>query len=58
MDRPKPFDVKLLFPGKLDPKVAKTLASYFKEVSNEFEPLLQEQIPMTYSKTLPRLETH
>ena len=35
-ERPKPYDVWLLFPGKSDQEVANTLADYFTEVLNKF----------------------
>ena len=55
VDRPKPYDVRLLFPGKSDLEVANTLAEYFTRVSNEFEPLAPDDIPVTHGRKLPYL---
>ena len=57
-DRPKAYDVHLLYPGKSDSKVAEILAEYFTKVSNNFSPLEPEDIPVTYNAGLPYLETH
>ena len=57
-ERPKPYDVRLLFPGKSDLEVANELAGYFNEVSREFEPLSPEDRPVTEEKTLPYLAPH
>ena len=54
-ERPKPYDVRLLFPGKTDEEVAEALAAYFTEVSNEFQPLSPDQVPITFPKALPML---
>ena len=54
-ERPKPYDVRLLFPGKTDVEITEELASYFTTVSNEFQPLSQDEVPITYPKTLPML---
>ena len=55
---PKPYDIRLLFPGKTDAQVAEELADYFTEVSNEFSPLEPDQVPVTYDGGLPHLEAH
>ena len=57
-ERPKPYDVRLLFPGKSDLEVAEALASYFTEVSNEFDALVPEDIPVTFEAGLPMLSPH
>ena len=57
-ERPKPYDVRLLFPRKSDLEVAESLANYFTEVSREFNPLSLDQIPVTYAKELPMLASH
>ena len=57
-ERPKPYDVRLLFPGKSDLEVANELAAYFNEVSQEFEPLSPDEIPVAREKALPVLATH
>ena len=38
-ERPKPFDVRLLFPRKMDKEVADELASFFNRISAKFDPL-------------------
>ena len=54
-DRPRPFDVRSIFPGKSDAEVADALAIYFNRISSEFEPLEPADIPRTYSRNLPKL---
>ena len=54
-EKPVPFDVKTLFPGKNDEEVATLLASHFNKISSEFEHLQTHQIPTTRWKTLPKL---
>ena len=44
--RPRPFDVMDMFPGRDESYVAEHLASHFNEISNEFEPL-------DFSKDIP-----
>ena len=55
---PKPYDVRLLFPGKSDQEVANSLVDYFTEVSREFDPLSPDQIPVTSEKSQPVLAVH
>ena len=57
-DRPKQFDVRLLFPGKTDQEISELLADYFTEVSREFDALSPDEIPVTHSKPLPLLAVH
>ena len=47
-ERPKPFDVRELFPGKSDPEVAEELAEYFNRISHEFSPLEPSEILRTH----------
>ena len=42
----------------MDIQIAETLATYFTEVSNEFEPLSPDQIPITHKAALPYLSKH
>ena len=57
--RPKPFDVMDLFPGKSEGEVSEILASHFNEISNEFSPINPaKDIPRTHSVPLPVLATH
>ena len=54
--RPAPFDVMDLFPGKSEAEVAETLAAHFNEISNEFVPLdPARDIPKTHIVPLPTL---
>ena len=47
-ERPKPFEVGLMFPGKTDKEVAEILSVHFNEISCEFSPLEPCDIPSTY----------
>ena len=48
--RPRPFEVMDLFPGKQEAEVAEILAAHFNEISNEFRPLNPvTDIPKTHS---------
>ena len=54
--RPRPFDVMDLFPGRSESAVAELLAAHFNEISNEFEPINPSRdIPRTYSRPIPPL---
>ena len=56
--RPVPFDVMDIFPGKNKAEVAELLADHFIEISNEFVPLdPSKDIPMTHSIPVPLLTT-
>ena len=57
-DRPKPFDVTTLCPGKTDAEVAEMLADYFNSVSKEFTGLSEGDVPSAVSTSLPRLSIH
>lgn len=54
-DRPQPFDVRSLLPGKTDQEVADSLAVFFNRISSEFDPLEPQDIPQTHDRALPRL---
>ena len=54
-DRPAPFDVRSLFPGKSDGQVAEELALFFNRKSGEFEPLEPCDVPRTHHRDLPLL---
>ena len=56
--RSPPFDVLDLFPGKTEQEAAELLAVHFNSISNEFHPLLPDQVPITRAKQLPVLEVH
>ena len=53
--RPVPFDVMNLFPGRSEQDVAELLAVHFNSISNEFEPLERGDVPVTFDNTLPVL---
>ena len=57
-EKPKPFEVQSLMPGKSDMEVAEILAEYFNKVSLEFDPLSPDQIPATKESNLPGLALH
>ena len=56
--RPVPFDVMNLFPGKSEAVVAEELAQHFNAISSEFTLLQREEIPKTHDKVLPVLQTY
>ena len=58
VEKPKQFDVRILLPGRRDIEVAEHLATYFNQVSNEFEPLFPDEIPITKPRSLPVLQVH
>ena len=55
-DRPKPFNVRSLFPGRTDEEVAESLAEFFNKISSEFQPLEPADIPRTHRRVLPNLQ--
>ena len=57
-DRPKPFDVGTLFPGKSEKETAEILAGHFNAISREFTPLEPSDIPQTYPQSIPSLARH
>ena len=58
-ERPPPFDVMNLFPGKAEAEVAETLAVHFNRISQEFVPLdHRRDIPRTFSRPIQVLEVH
>ena len=56
--RPTPFDVMDLFPGRTEQDVSELLADHFNSVSNEFSPLQRNEIPTMYSADIPALRVH
>ena len=55
-ERPRPFDVMDLFPGRSEADVAELLAEHFNQISGEFLPLdPSRDIPRTYSSPIPNL---
>ena len=54
-ERPVPFDVTTLFPGKSEGEVAKILSQHFNTISAEFDPLEPSEIPVTKNRRLPLL---
>ena len=57
-EKPRPFDVTSMFPGKSDSEVAEILSVYFNTISQEFSPLEPSDIPTTYPQSIPRLAMH
>ena len=57
-EKPKPFDVSSLFPGKTDNEVAEMLAEHFNSISREFVPREPGNIPITYPQSIPKLLPH
>ena len=53
-EKPKLFDVCVLFPGKSEAEVSELLAGHFNAISSEFEPLETCDIPVTF----PKVPTH
>ena len=57
-ERQEQFDLKQLFPG-LDAKDAsEELSLFFNKISREFQPLEPQDVPTSYSKAHPRLDTY
>ena len=56
--RPTPFDVMDLFPGKSEAAVAEELVQHFNSISSEFSPLRGEQVPKTHNRSLPILQRY
>ena len=54
-EKPVPFNVTTLFPGKREDKVVEQLAIHFNKIRVEFEPLEAHQIPTTKWRQLPTL---
>ena len=55
-ERPKPFEVLDMFPGRSEEEVAEILAGHFNAISSEFSPLYASEIPLTYNQSLPILQ--
>ena len=55
-ERPRPFDVLDMFPGRSEEEVAEILAGHFNAISSEFDPLYASEIPNTYNQELPTLQ--
>jgi hypothetical protein len=55
-ERPVQFDIKSLYPGLEEAEVAEELGLYFNRISNEFSPLDEQDIPLTYTKPIEPLE--
>ena len=54
-EKPKNFDIRTLRPDTDDKAIAEEVATFFNEISNEFEPLDPFDIPRTYERALPML---
>ena len=52
-ERPVPFDVTTLFPGKSEAEMAEELAEHFNSISSEFSPLEAADIPVTRGRRFP-----
>ena len=51
------WDVRTLFDGKSDVQIAESLAEFFNKISEEYNPLQDEEIPNAYSNERPPLTT-
>ena len=57
-EKPQTFDVRSLCPGMSDPQVANNLADFFNRISEEFDPLSPDQIPVAHWRRLEPLSPH
>ena len=57
-DKPKTFNVSDLMPGKSDGEVAEEAAAFFNSISQEFSPLLENEVPTSFERVLPVLTPH
>ena len=55
-EKPPDFNVRDLFPGCSDEKVADKLSMHFNAISSEFSGLQENDIPTSYDLPLPLLE--
>ena len=56
--RPAPFDIMNMFPGRSEEDVSELLAQHFNAIGSEFSPLEAHEIPTTYNKSLPLLQVY
>lgn len=54
-EKPPTFDIRALKPNMSDKDLAEDVATFFNQISQEFEPLDPFSIPRTYERQLPRL---
>ena len=54
-EKPATFDIRELYEGKEDEEIAETLADHFNAISTEFDGLSPDDLPSSYSFTLPVL---
>ena len=58
-ERPKPFDIMDMYPGRNEQDVADLLATHFNTICSEFNPLdYNKDIPTTHSKPIKLLDVH
>ena len=57
-DAPQKWTVNQLAPELTDLELAEDLAKYFVRITDEFEPLVMNNLPVTYSVALPVLLPH
>ena len=57
-EKPKIWNIKSVKPELSDGELALQLSKFFNEISSEFEPLDQSEIPRTYARQLPLLKTY
>ena len=55
-EKPKSFEITVLFPGESDGQVAEKLADHFTSIGSGQTGLAGKQIPTSYSKPRPRLD--
>ena len=57
-DKPLPFDVRSLYPGKTDVERANLLADHFNAISAEFSPLDVSDIPVGGRREVENLQPY
>ena len=58
VEKPVIWNVSSIRPNLTDAELAIQLSVYFNEISNEFSPLRNSQIPVTYDRPLPVLKPY
>ena len=54
-NEPPRWKPQQMYPEASNLEAAENIAEYFNSISQEYDPLLNEQIPTTYSRQIPRL---
>ena len=57
-EKPKIWNIKSMAPEKSDLQLTIELAGYFNRISNEFDPLMDSEIPKTFDRELPNLKRY